>query len=132
MGCGLCEAVNEEYRIIARDEYSVALIIREPQIECHSLVMSIRHITNWSDLSPEESYSLHNLVSTLTAKMDKVLGCSSIAAINGVSYRTQSHIHYQVFPVYDGLRTIISGHLEIPEKKTVTNVELERMTKKLR
>lgn len=132
MDCGLCKAINEEYRIIVQDKYSVALIIREPQIECHSLVLPIKHITNWSDLSPEESYSLHNLVSTLTARMDEVLECSSVAAINGVSYRTQSHIHYQVLPVYDGLRTIISRHLQIPEKRTVTKVELERMAKKLR
>jgi len=132
MDCGLCNAVNEEYRIIAQDEYSVALIIREPQIECHSLVLPKRHITNWSDLSREESYSLHNLVNTLTANMDKVLGCSAVAAINGMRHRTQSHIHYQVFPVYDGMRTIISRYLEIPEEMEVTRVELEKMAKKLR
>lgn len=133
MYCGLCEAVKDDlYRIINRNEDSIALIIREPQIKYHSLVLPIRHITTFSDLSPEESHSLHTLVQTLTTRMDKVLGSSAIATINGESHRTQPHIHYQVIPVHDGIRTIISGHLGIPERYPVSELELERMAKKLR
>jgi diadenosine tetraphosphate (Ap4A) HIT family hydrolase len=132
MECRLCATVNEKYRHIMENENAIAIIILEPQIDYHSLVLPKRHVTKLVDLRPDESYDLHVLVEDLTQRMDKVLGCAAIATLNGVKYRTQSHIHYQIFPIYEGLRTVISSHLNIAERKKVSQDELERMAKKLR
>jgi diadenosine tetraphosphate (Ap4A) HIT family hydrolase len=133
LDCSLCETIQiEDYRHIMRNELAIAVIIREPLIECHSLVLPVRHMVDWVDLYPDESKALHELTNALTQRMNKQLGCAAIAAINSVEYRTQPHIHYQIFPVYAGLRTIFASHERCPERQEVGKEELERQALLLR
>jgi len=133
MGCELCVAVNEDYRIITQNESAFAIIAINPIIDYHSLVLPKGHVTEFSDLQPNESTDLHKLVENLTSRMDEVLGSSAAAVINGSRYRTEAHIHYQLLPVYKGIRTIISAFLEgASERPEVPLEELETMAKKLR
>jgi diadenosine tetraphosphate (Ap4A) HIT family hydrolase len=132
MECELCAAVDEEYRLIMQNENAFAIVAIDAQVDYHSLVLPKRHLTRLSELTPQESQDLNRILEDLTIKMDGVLGCSSITVMNGIRYRTQAHLHYQVYPVYDGVKTIIGGYLGIPERRQLSPIQLERMAKQLR
>ena len=131
-GCGLCKALDEDYRLFMSSEHSFAVIIREPQVPFHSLVLPKRHITRLCDFTPEESRDFHCLLEKVMERMDSVLGCSSVCALNGLKFRTQSHIHYQAFPAKAGVRTIMSTHFNVPESSLASKEELSEMADKLR
>lgn len=132
MECGLCDAIGEN-RTIMENEYAVALITKGPIIDYHALIMPKRHITSFPDLKPDESKGLHDLVHELTTKIDAALETSTSAVINGAKHRTQQHIHYQVVPVYDGIRTILSKYLGgVPENQELSAEELSERTNVLR
>jgi len=132
MQCALCEAIKQDYRKVAENEHAVAIIILEPQVPCHSLIIPKRHVTKLTDLSKEESFSLNQLITKITETMDKVLKVSSIAAINGARYQTQPHLHYQILPVDVGLRTVIAKHFKIPERIESSKEDLIKMAQRLK
>ena len=132
MSCELCEAVNDRYRIVLEDKFSFAMIIREPQVELHSLVLPKRHVTSFSDLTPEESVSLHRMMSDLQKKIEEVLGSQCTVMVNSPEYATQPHIHYQLIPANAGVRTFVSAVSHVPERKKVAKDELESMANTIR
>ena len=129
MECELCDAYqNDGYRIVMSNQHAFAMVIREPILPYHSMVMPIRHVTELSQLTKEESYALHELIDALRLRMDgRIENCSSITLLNGSGHRTERHIHYQVIPVTDGGRTIVSRFYGIPEGQRPEISELEKM-----
>ena len=134
MECELCDAYrSDQHRIIMDNEHAFAMVIREPILPYHSMVMPIRHVTELSRLTKEESYALHELIDALRLRMDgRIENCSAIALLNGSRHRTERHIHYQVIPVTHGGRTIVSRFYEISERQHPEISELERMAVFLR
>ncbi len=67
MACPLCNAINDDYRIIKKTKHSFAIICKAPIKEGHVLVLSKRHVTqnHFSELSPEEMYDFFFLVEEL-------------------------------------------------------------------
>ena len=132
-GCGLCASLrNEPFRLINRNEHAAALIIREPLMPFHALVLPVRHVAHCTELTEHESKALHALLEELTRHMDTKLGCAALAALNGARFRTQPHLHYQVLPVQAGLRTVVSAHLGVEERQTAETAELAQMAERIR
>lgn len=132
MSCELCQAINDTFRIILEDRFSFAMIIREPQVELHSMVLPKRHITQFSDLTEEESLSLHRMVSRLQKKIESTSKNPCTIMINSPTHSTQPHIHYQLIPANAGVRTFVSAVMQIPERRSATREELEKMANRLR
>lgn len=141
INCGLCDAVKEEYRIISKNEHAIALAIKFPLMKYHALVLPIKHVTDFSTLSPEQSYSFLNLLGEFKNKMDEKLSCSSIGILNGNKFITQEHLHFQLYPIKDGARTMIASYLSLPKNKntsiipvqyTATEKELEHVAQTLK
>ena len=108
------------------------MIIREPQVELHSMVLPKRHVTSFSDLTEEESLSLHRMISRLQKKIEVILKIPCTIMINSPTNMTQPHIHYQLIPAKAGVRTFVSAVMQIPERRDVTKEELEKMAELLR
>lgn len=131
--CSLCLSIREEPdRLIRMNAHAVALVIREPQVPFHALVLPLRHVTCCADLEGEESRALHRLLEELTRRMDEVLGCSALAALNGLTHRTEPHLHYQVVPIRHGLRTVISAYLGVDERRPAEASALAAMASRVR
>ena len=143
MDCGLCSAINEE-RLVMENKYAVAVIAQDPLISdppkenystmsYHLIAMPKTHVTKLSDLDHEERHALDVLIEDLTERMDVTLGCSAAAILNGVTYRTQSHSHFQIYALEDGTRTVISAYLGgVPERQELSEAELKEMATKFR
>lgn len=132
MPCELCEAISDRFRLILEDELSFAIIIREPQVDLHSLVLPKRHVTSFSDLTEQESLSLHRMVSLLQGKIESALDKPCTIMANSPRYATQPHIHYQLVPAKAGIRTLVSAAEGVPERKEATIEDLKRMARRLR
>ncbi len=132
MPCELCEAISDRFRFILEDELSFAIIIREPQVDLHSLVLPKRHVTSFSDLTELESLSLHRMVSLLQGRIESTLDKPCTIMANSPRFATQPHIHYQLVPVKAGIRTFVSAAEHVPERRVASAEELERMARRLR
>jgi diadenosine tetraphosphate (Ap4A) HIT family hydrolase/8-oxo-dGTP pyrophosphatase MutT (NUDIX family) len=129
--CGLCDAINEK-RLIMKNNLAFAVIIREPQVPYHTLVLPIRHVTSLRDLTPEESLALNLILDEVRTRMEDVLGLDPLITLNCKRWATQEHLHYQVFPIKNGARTIMSSHLKLPEYPEVSDEDKIKMAEKLR
>lgn len=134
MACQLCSAINEKYRLVAENQHAFSIVIKEPLLDGHCLVLPKRHITRLEDLTPEESKDLHQLASQIREKIELVFGSSSLLALNGKKVATQAHIHYQVMPLPPGvgIRTLVSKTLNIPERAEANEEDLIKAAKMLR
>lgn len=134
MACQLCAALNEKYRFIAENQHAFSIVIKEPLLDGHCLVLPKRHVTKLEDLTPEESKDLHQLASQIREKIEDVFDSSSLLALNGKKAATQAHIHYQVMPLpfSAGIRTLVSKTYNIPERREANEEEALRVAKKLR
>ena len=116
------------------NDLSIAMIIREPQLEGHSLVLPKRHVKNLEDLSPEESCSLNQLVDKVRFKIDEIYNVSTVIFMNGTKQRSQEHLHYQLFPLPGdmGMRDYCAKEFNVPIYPKKTNGELKAMAEKLK
>ena len=134
MTCQLCEAINEKYRIFKENKSAFAMIIIEPLLEGHSLILPKRHITDLKSLTAEESKDLHELILEVRERMDAVFECDSMAVLNGKGNTSQCHIHYQILPLKNriDIRMLISKTLNVPERVRLPTERLREMADRLR
>lgn len=134
MACQLCEAVNEKFRLIAENQHAFSIVIKEPLLEGHCLVLPKRHVTKLEDLTPEESKDLHQLASQIREKIEDVFDSGSLLALNGKKVATQAHIHYQVMPLPSnaGIRTLVSKTYNLPERREANEEETSKVAERLR
>jgi len=116
------------------NEHAVAIVILMPQLEGHCMVVPKRHVIEVDELNPEEAYSLNQLLQKARRRIDEVFECSSTAMLNGPSQKTQSHVHYQIFPFKcdTGFRELVSEHFKVPIYLHPSKEENAAIAKKLR
>ena len=134
MSCELCDAINEDYRVVMKDEHSFAMIILHPQTELHCLVLPRRHVTKLSDLTPQEAHSTNQMIDALRDKIDKVLDCSCITISNGRTGISQKHLHYHIIPLENniGFRDLFSKYKDVPIYPESTWEERKKIADKIR
>jgi histidine triad (HIT) family protein len=133
--CSLCKSIKEDkFRVFIENEHAIAMVIREPQIKGHSLVLPKRHIETMVDLTPEESKSIHCLLEEVCRKLDKVFGSISISILNGFAARSQAHLHYQIFPITStiGIRELITKTYDVPNHTYPSKEEMKLIADKIK
>jgi histidine triad (HIT) family protein len=137
MECELCSAIEtDKYRIVLENEYAVAMVATNAPVEYHSIVMPRRHVEDVSDLALDENSEWFAMALELSKRINLIIRdlrpeLSAIIALNGEHYRTQPHIHLQVFPSR-GIKTLISIAENVEERPDIPISELERMASELK
>ncbi|PIZ51216.1 hypothetical protein COY27_04285 [Candidatus Woesearchaeota archaeon CG_4_10_14_0_2_um_filter_33_13] len=129
--CSLCHSIKEnKFRIFLENEHAIAMIIREPQIEGHSLILPKRHVEEIVELTPKEIKSLQNLAEMAVKLIDEKLSKATLIVMNSPRQRSQKHIHYQLLPLDRkyGIRDLIGKMYGVPLYTSKTEEELEKMT----
>ena len=132
MACELCKAVEDKYRIFLEDEHSFAIIVREPQLRFHSMVLPKRHVEFLSELTPKEAVSLNRMLEKASEKIESAAGCSVTIMLNRNENKTQPHLHYHISPTGEGVRTLVSALKKVPEYLYPPKEELTKMAEELR
>lgn len=78
--CQLCQAANEDYRLIYRDEHVFVAMNIEPLKASHVMVMPVRHARQVSDLTPIEAQAFLNAIDRCMETAPKVSPEPSISA----------------------------------------------------
>ena len=116
------------------NKYAIAMIIREPQIDCHSIIVVKRHVESLKELTPEESKGLFELIENVVNHIDKILNKQTLTMLNSPLGRSQKHIHFQLFPLEKriGNRDLIATQYKIPVYPETTKEQLMEMVNKLK
>lgn len=133
MICQLCDAINEDYRIIKKTKYSFVVICKWPLKEGHILIMPKRHVTqnNFSQLSPEEVYDLFVLVEEMQFSMNEFSSEEVILFKNSGKHSSEIHFHFHLLPSKGPLRGLFSKYENIPYKVDISKEDYSLMQKKI-
>ena len=110
------------------------MVIREPQIDCHSIIVVKRHVESLKELTPEESKGVFEFIEKVVDYMNQKLGKSTLTMLNSPLGRSQKHIHFQLFPlkIKIGIRDLISAQYNLPIYPETTKEQLIEMANKLK
>lgn len=132
--CVLCNAVNEKDRLIKETKHSFCIICLDPLKLWHIMVLPKRHVTqtNMSDLSPDESHDLICLLDEMQEVVEDISEESAVILKNNWKHITQPHLHFHIFPSKWYLRNLVWNFENIPERKSITDIEYIYMRDKIR
>ncbi len=113
--------------LLYRDDLVIVLLNRYPYSNGHLLIAPIRHVPGITDLSPQESGALMEMIKKATALLNKHLtpdgfniGCN-IGLIAGAGIA--DHLHFHIVPRWNGdhnFITVLADIRTIPEHIEVT------------
>lgn len=131
MACELCNIVNEDYRLVLKDQHAFAIVIIEPLKRHHFMVLPIRHVTSLADLTKEESKSIFTFLDRLEKAIIKASGESPIVGIHRGDHPTQQHIHIHIFPAKGDLRKYASSFEKVHPRKRQSKQQLSEIKQEI-
>lgn len=131
MKCNLCDALNEEWRLIKKTNNCFCTVAKYPLKEGHIIIIPIRHIENYSDLSEEEAREMFKFVDEMSDVIKSRFGEEAIIHINKGKHGSEKHIHIHIVPSKGNLRQLISKFENIPKKKDIPEKEIKKMRDKI-
>jgi len=131
MECNLCNALNEEWRLLKKTKKCFCIIAKWPLKEGHIIILPIRHVENYSGLSEEEAKEMFELVDEMDDVIKSKCGEDAIIYINKGKHGSERHIHLHIVPSKGNLRQLMSKYENIPEKKDIPEKEMNKMRDKI-
>ncbi|MFP3137368.1 MAG: HIT domain-containing protein [Nitrososphaeria archaeon] len=106
-GCIFCRILSGELKgyFVYRDQYTAAFLDAYPLAEGHTLVVPLRHVQRFQELSEEEACALSMTLLKVSKAISKALGASSLTiGINDGPDAGQvvPHLHVHVVPRWRG------------------------------
>lgn len=102
--CLFCEIVRDRSRVphwIAESDEAFAFLDVQPIRPGHTLVVPKRHVTDLSDVTPDDAKALFDLVLEVAAQLRQRLGTSGenlLVASGPGSEQSVLHLHVHVIP----------------------------------
>ena len=124
--CPFCDE-DIESRIIARHSTVFAIRDKYPVTDLHSLILPLRHVSNFFDLSPEEKADADRLLVFLRNAILKedvsVTGFNVGVNIGDSAGQTIGHVHIHLIPRREkdipnprgGVRGVIPAKMDYPK-----------------
>ncbi len=133
MSCVLCDSQHENFRFIKETKYSFCVICKWPLKLGHVLVMPKRHVTQneYSNLSPEETHDLFELVEEMQMILNKLSEEDIIVFKNSGKHSTESHFHFHIVPSQGNLRLFMSQFEGVPRRQDISEDEYREMQKSI-
>jgi diadenosine tetraphosphate (Ap4A) HIT family hydrolase len=95
------------------------------------IILPIRHVENYSDLSEEEAKEMFELVDEISDVIKSKFGEDAIIHINKGKHGSERHIHLHIVPSKGNLRQLMSKYENILEKKDILEKEMDKMREKI-
>jgi diadenosine tetraphosphate (Ap4A) HIT family hydrolase len=103
MQCPFCQPDPD--RIVARNEFAIAVTDGFPVNPGHTLIVPLRHVASWFDATPEEQAALFALLAEVRAELDATLhpaGYNIGINVGAAAGQTVMHLHVHLIPRFDG------------------------------
>ena len=98
MNCDLCNAINQEFRLIHKTNLTFSVICKQPLKKGHCLVLPIRHSTNLIDLTAEESKEIFVHLNKLKELLKSRYNTDPMIFMNTGVHSTQDQLHFHIIP----------------------------------
>ena len=130
--CELCAAAGEDYRLIEKNGLAFSIVIIEPLVEGHLMVLPLAHRKNIGELTAGESKAIMEMLNKLALAIRKVYKLEPLIVMYYGKHGTQEHVHFHIFPSDAALRTLVARHKSMAERIRANKEELGKIAEKIR
>lgn len=131
MKCELCQSLNEEFRLVKKSKYVFSIICLYPLKQGHLMILPIRHVTEYSDLTKEESKEMMQMIDDMSELLTKKTDEDPIVFINRGEHSSEGHLHMHILPSEKNLRGIFVASEGVEEKVVLSKEKLSEMKNEL-
>jgi len=124
MGCLLCKAANQDYRLIFKDSNAFCILNKDPLKKFHLMVLPIRHVESLENLSKDELKSMFDFLHKLESAIKTASGESPIIWMHRGDHPSQPHLHIHIAPSKGDFRMLLSSFENVPYKTEKSKEEL--------
>ena len=133
MACTLCDVrEQEQYRTIYDDGLLWVVFNNKPVHEMHVMILPVRHVENWKDLTTEESVAMLTLLDRCMEFFEQQTGQGVNCVINSWKFRSQEHLHAHIIPNDDGVGRYSDDFLQSGERRLADQSAQEKLSNRLR
>lgn len=131
MNCPFCEGLGEQGTLVHKTKYSQVAINLHSLKKGHLMVMPLRHVEKYNDLTQEEAKDMFDLVEIFSEIIKKTYGDYPIITINPINGRSLPHLHIHLVPTKINTRGYISVTDKVPEREELTKEEIIEIKNKI-
>lgn len=131
MNCPFCNDLKEQETLIHKTKYSQVAINLHSLKKGHLMVMPLRHVEKYNDLTQEEAKDIFDLIEFFSEIIKKTYGDYPIITINPINGRSLPHLHIHLVPTKINTRSYISLTDKVPEREELTKDEIIEIKNKI-
>lgn len=131
MNCPFCDDLKEQETLIHKTKYSQVAINLHSLKKGHLMVMPLRHVEKYNDLTQEEAKDIFDLIEFFSEIIKKTYGDYPIITINPINGRSLPHLHIHLVPTKINTRSYISLTDKVPEREELTKEEIIEIKNKI-
>ena len=124
MKCPFCNGLKEQETLIYETKHSYVAINLHSLKKGHLMIMPIRHVDKYNDLTLEEAKDMFDLIELFSEIIKKAYGDYPIVTINPIHGRSLPHLHIHLIPTKTNTRGYISFTDKVPEHDELTNEQI--------
>ncbi|MGB9634947.1 MAG: HIT domain-containing protein [Candidatus Micrarchaeia archaeon] len=117
--CNLCRELLEMENVVVVGKHSFVLVNLRAIKDGHIMVLPIRHVEEYTELTEQESKEMFGFVEKMSHILHKEYGNPSLTVINPVHRRSERHVHIHLIPSKYGAREYISMVENVPANAEV-------------
>lgn len=114
--CELCGAKGEEFRLLYKSDLAFCIVNLEALKPGHVMVLPTRHVTNFSELTAEESKAIFQVMEKARQRIKEVY-VDPLILINTGKHCSQEHLHLHMIPSKNHTRDIFSELENLPKRE---------------
>jgi ATP adenylyltransferase len=122
--CPFCNGLEKQGTLIHKTKYSQVAINLHSLKKGHLMIMPLRHVEKYNDLTNEESKDMFDLIEQFSKIIKKAYGEYPIVTINPIHGRSLPHVHIHLIPTKVNTRTYISVRDKVPEREELTKEQI--------
>ena len=131
MNCPLCNKLENQNTLLHKGKFSYVAINLHALKKGHLMILPIRHIEKFNELTKEEAKEMFDFVEQFSEIIHKAYNEYPIITINPINGRSEAHVHIHLIPTDKYTREYISKVDNVPEKEELTPKEIIEIKEKL-
>lgn len=132
MKCSLCTEVKRDGTTLFNGKYACVVINLHSLKKGHLMILPIRHVEKYNELTHEESKEMFELIERFSSIIHKAFGDFPIVTINPINNRSESHIHLHLIPTKNYTREYVSKVDNVPERVELSSEEINEIKNQIR
>jgi ATP adenylyltransferase len=122
--CPFCNGLEKQGTLVHKTKHSQVAINLHSLKKGHLMIMPLRHVVKYDELTEEESKDMFDLIEQFSEIIKNAYGDYPIVTINPIHGRSLPHIHIHLVPTKINTRGYISVTDKVPEREELTKEQI--------